>query len=348
MTDPTSPGAEPAYLSAIDRVIYLLDRGAAPTRKVRAFQRGRALLAELDRAEVEAMVARDTLTDLDGIGPSIASVVAPAVEGRAGDYLNRLEQTTAIEPGAGGQLRADLRGDCHSHSTWSDGGAAIRAMAATAQDLGHEYLVVTDHSERLTVAHGLSPERLAAQRAEIDVLNEELAPFRLLSGLEVDIMEDGSLDLADDVLARLDVVIASVHRKIHQDPEMMTKRLVTAAANPHVDILGHCTNRKLGADGEVERRPSRFDADYVFAACARFGTAVEINCRPERRDPPDELLDLALEWDCLVSIDSDAHSPGQLEWVAHGCDKAAGHGIGPAQILNTRSADALLDLLAPD
>lgn len=342
MTDPPLP----AHLAAIDRAIYLLDRSAAPARKVRAFQRARTALAELAEADVRALVDSGSLTAIDGIGPSISSVVTAAVRGEANRYLDDLDAASVIELGHGGPLRAAIRGDCHSHSTWSDGGAEIRAMALAAQALGHEYLVVTDHSERLRVARGLSAERLAQQRREIDALNAELAPFRLLRGTEVDIMPDGSLDLADEVLATLDVVIASVHHQIHQDPTEMTRRLVAAAANPHVDILGHCTNRKIDADGAVTRRPSRFDADYVFAACARFGTAVEINCRPERHDPPDDLLALAVEWDCSISIDSDAHAPGQLEWVAHGCERAAALGIEADRIINTRTADELLAAVA--
>lgn len=326
------------YLDAIDRAIYLLDRGRAGRAKVQAFARGRQVLAELDPAEVIERANTNRLTSLTGIGPSIASVVSAAVAGGPNPYLDRLATESEIPLEEGAALREALRGDCHSHSTWSDGGAAVRAMARAAIDLGHEYLVVTDHSERLTVAHGLSVERLAHQREEIAALNNELAPFRLLCGLEVDIMEDGTLDLPDEALEPLDVVIASVHRQIHQPAAQMTKRLVRAVANPHVDILGHCSNRKIGAK---KRKPSEFDADYVFAACANFDTAVEINCRPERLDPPSELLELALEWDCTVSINSDAHAPGQLEWVNYGCDKAAEHGIEPDAVFNTRPAAAL-------
>lgn len=329
----------PAYLNAIDRAVYLLDRDRAQRAKVQAFIKGRAILAELSAADVAERVATDRLTALEGIGPSIASVVSAAVTGGPTTYLDKLDAKSVVPLNEGADLRAALRGDCHSHSTWSDGGAAVRAMAEAAIGLGHDYLVVTDHSERLTVAHGLSAERLAEQRLEIEALNVELAPFRLLCGLEVDIMEDGSLDLPDEVLAPLDVVIASVHRAIHQPAAQMTRRLVTAVANPHVDILGHCSNRKIGAK---PRKPSQFDADYVFAACANFDTAVEINCRPERLDPPDELLDLALEWDCSVSINSDAHAPGQLEWINYGCDKAAQAGITPERVLNTRPAQDLV------
>ncbi len=337
----------PPYRTAIERAVYLLDRGHTPVQKVRAFSKALTLLDELaaewGENAIGELVAKGELTKLEGIGPSIEAVVSGAYGIGSTDYLDQLEVSTEIDPGIGQNLRTQLKGDCHSHSTWSDGAAELRAMAEAARAIGHEYLVATDHSARLTVAHGLSPERLEQQISEIDQLNEELAPFRILTGMEVDILDDGRLDLPDEFLARLDVVIASVHHRIHQRPEDMTKRLVRAVAHPHVDILGHCTNRKVMGN---RRKPSQFDADYVFAACARFNTAVEINCRPERQDPPEDLLDLAVEWDCRISIDSDAHSPGQLEWVNYGCDKAALAGIGADRILNTRTADDLLELLA--
>ena len=193
------------------------------------------------------------------------------------------------------------------------------------------------------------PSGCASSSSEIAFLNERLAPFRVLTGIEVDILEDGALDQDDDLLARLDVVVASVHSKLRMDRAAMTRRMVLAVASPHVDILGHCTGRKLRLDGaprsasdpEVVRPESQFDAEIVFAACARFDTAVEINCRPERQDPPDDLLELALEWGCKVSIDTDAHAPGQLEWQAYGCDKAARHEIDIDRIVNTWAADEL-------
>ncbi|MEL6982101.1 MAG: PHP domain-containing protein [Actinomycetota bacterium] len=343
--------AHAPWRAAIDRAIYLLDRDLAPVSKVRAFTKARDLLDHLEPDQVELLASAGRLQSIEGIGPSIDAVIRGAYGLGPTDYLDQLEASTAIEPEAeaGAELRAALRGDCHSHSTWSDGGAELPAMAAAAKAIGHEYLVATDHSARLTVAKGLSPERLAEQMAEIEALNERLAPFRILTGMEVDILTDGSLDLPDDFLARLDVVVASVHHEIHQPANEMTRRLVTAVANPHVDILGHCTNRKLAVGdrrGGKGRKPSQFDADYVFAACARFDTAVEINCRPERQDPPDDLLALAVDWECRISIDSDAHAPGQLEWVTYGCDRAAALGIEPDRIINTRSADDLLALVA--
>ena len=289
--------------------------------------------------ELQKRVHAGTLTELDGIGKSTGSVIEAAVLGEPSTYLSDLESRSEISIGEGADLRAGLRGDCHAHSTWSDGGATVREMALAAQALGHDYLVMTDHSPRLTIAHGLSEERLAAQLEEIEGLNCELAPFRILTGMEVDILVDGRLDLSDAMLERLDVVVASVHSKMRLPSREMTRRMVLAIANPHVDILGHLTNRKVVGAG---RPPSEFDADMVFAACARFDTAVEINCRPERQDPPDELLALAIEWDCKLAIDTDAHAPGQLEWQSYGCDKAARHGVHVDQVINTMAADDLV------
>lgn len=326
--------------AALQLAIHYLDRELAPAQKVRAFQRAiDVVIAEGDHAITTRAAAR-TLTELDGIGPSTAQVIVDALEGNDDGYLARLEERSRVPIGEGEAVFAAIRGECHAHTTWSDGGAPLRNMALTARALGHEWMVCTDHSARLTVAHGLNEERLLSQLDEIDALNEELAPFQLLTGMEVDIFEDGTLDLADDMLARLDVVIASVHSKLKLPADEMTRRMVTAIASPHTDILGHCTNRKLSGGG---RPPSAFDAEIVFAACAQFDTAVEINCRPERQDPPEELLQLALEWGCKIAINSDAHATGQLEWQPYGADKAARCGVPIDDIINTWSAEELLD-----
>jgi putative hydrolase len=329
----------PAALAALDQAVYYIDRGFLGGQKARAFRNAAAIVADLAPDELSTRVATNTLTDLDGIGPSTGSVITDAVKGTPSAYLDRLEQETAPVLGEGADLRAALRGDCHSHTTWSDGGASLETMVRTAMSLGHDYLVITDHSPRLTIAHGLDPERLAAQHDEIAELAERVAPFRILRGMEVDILEDGGLDLPEELLAELDVVVGSVHSKLAMAEHDMTKRLVLAVSSPHVDILGHCTGRQVVGRGRAQ---SKFDADIVFAACAQFGTAVEINCRPERLDPPDELLELALEWGCLVSIDTDAHAPGQLEWQGSGCDKAARHGVEAESIVNAWSAEDLL------
>ena len=324
---------------ALDRVMHCLDRAHDTGFRAKAFQRARDVVRNTDPAEIAERAAAGTLTKLDGIGDSSAKVITEALAGGVPHYLAKLEATTQVSITPDGQrYREALRGDCHLHSTWSDGGAEIEEMAATARALGHEYMVLTDHSARLTIAHGLDRQRLERQLDDIAAVNASFDDdFRILTGMEVDIFEDGSLDLADDLLERLDVVVASVHSKLRMERHQMTERMVVAVANPHVDILGHCTGRMIG-----RRPPSTFDADYVFAACKQFGTAVEINCRPERLDPPRELIDLAIAYDCWFSIDTDAHATGQLEWQPHGCDRAAEREVPIDKIINTMSADDLL------
>jgi len=326
-------------VEALERITYLLDRDLAPSVKASAFLRAAETVRATDPDELRTLHEEGRLKELPGIGDSTSTAIAEALDGKTPTYLQRLEETTAIPVGEGGDIRAALKGDCHTHSVWSDGGAPIEKMALAAQALGHDYMVLTDHSARLTIAHGLSEERLREQLKEVDELNEKLAPFRILTGMEVDILEDGSLDMTDDMLGCLDVVVASVHSKLRMERSEMTRRMVLAMASPHTDILGHCTGRKVVGRGRPE---SQFDPEIVFAACARFDKAVEINCRPERQDPPEELLSMALDWGCKVSIDTDAHAPGQLEWQPYGCDKAARLGIDPAEIVNTMDADDLV------
>jgi putative hydrolase len=339
-------------VAALERVAYLKDRVLEESKRVQAYVKAAEVVRALPPGELEARHAAGTLQELAGIGPKTASIITAALDGGPIPYIEELEQTTRVDrldDPAARELRAAIKGDCHTHSTWSDGGASIETMARAAMELGHEWIVMTDHSARLTVAHGLSRERLLQQLDEIAELNERLAPFRVLTGMEVDILADGALDLADDMLARLDVVVASVHSKLSMPGPEMTKRMVMAVASPHVDILGHCTGRKVpgrmrqvGQSDFAGRVGAEFDAELVFAACARFGTAVEINCRPERQDPPDDLLELALEWGCSIAIDTDAHAPGQLEWQPFGCEKAARHGIEADDVVNTRTADDLV------
>jgi putative hydrolase len=325
---------------ALRRVAYLLERGRAESYKVRAFRRAAATVDATDRAVLERLAAAGRLRDLDGVGETTARVIAEAMAGGTPEYLRALEnepQPPLSEAAAA--LRRALRGDCHSHSDWSDGGSPIREMAEAARALGHEYLALTDHSPRLTVAHGLDATRLEAQLEEVARVNEEMAPWRLLSGIEVDILEDGSLDQSEELLGRLDVVVASVHSKLRMESRQMTRRMIRAVESPHVDILGHCTGRLIAGRGRPE---SSFEAEAVFEACVRTGTAVEVNSRPERRDPPPALLALAAEKGCLVSVDTDAHAPGQLEWLELGCEQAAEAGLGPDRVVNALSADELL------
>ncbi len=326
------------------RIAFLLERAHAPTYRVRAFRNAGDALDAAGTAEVERLAAAGELRSLPGIGDTTERIVIEALAGQVPAYLQTLEGEAADPVATGGEeMRALLRGDCHSHSDWSDGGSPIDEMAVAARALGHEYLVLTDHSARLTVAHGLSRDRLLRQLDVVAELADELAPFRLLTGMEVDILEDGTLDADLDVLARLDVVVASVHSKLRMDADAMTRRMVAAIASPHVDILGHCTGRLIEGRG---RKESAFDADVVFAACAHTGTAVEINCRPERLDPPRRLLRQAIEWGCTFSIDTDAHAPGQLEWQPYGCARAVECGVDSDRVVNTWPVDTLLEWAA--
>ena len=325
---------------ALRAIAFQLERAGAPTYRVRAFRRAAQVVAALPAGELGRRIRDGTLEALPGIGKVTAEVVTQASAGLQPDYLARLlAEAPPAEPTA---LRAALRGDCHTHSDWSDGGSPPEEMAEAARDLGHEWIALTDHSPRLTVAGGLSAERLEAQLDLIGQLNAALAPFRILTGIEVDILDDGSLDQAGDLLARLDVVVASVHSQLRMPAGPMTGRMVAAVSSPHVDVLGHCTGRLLGGRGGRGRPESAFDPERVFAACRDHGVAVEINCRPERRDPPSRLLRLAVEMGCMFTIDSDAHAPGQLDWLDYGCARAEGLGIAPERILNARGAAGLL------
>ena len=329
-------------VAALRQIAFELERTGAPTYRVRAFRRAAQVIADLPDGELQQRVEQGSLRALSGIGATTAEVIEEATRGQQPVYLATL--LAAAVPSAHPSLRAALRGDCHTHSDWSDGGSSPEEMAEAARDLGLTWIALTDHSPRLTVARGLTAERLEIQLRVIDRLNDRLAPFRILTGIEVDILEDGSLDQREDLLARLEVVVASVHSKLRMDEKPMTERMLTAVRNPLADVLGHCTGRILAGRTRPE---SEFDAQAVFTACREHGTAVEINCRPERQDPPDPLLYLAAELGCLFSIDTDAHAPGQLDWIGSGCRRAEEAGLGPERIINSLSADDLLALTRP-
>jgi len=330
-------------LDALNRIAFRLERSGADTYKVRAIRHAARAIRDIPRDELETLAAAGRLQSIEGVGKSTAQAIAEALRGETPAYLIKLDASPddgdLVLDAPAAALLASLRGDCHSHSDWSDGGSPILEMAEAAKGLGRDYLVLTDHSARLTVAHGLNEERLLAQLDVVAEVNEQLAPFRLLSGMEVDILEDGSLDLDLEVLGQLDVVVASVHSKLRMDAKDMTARMIKAVESPHTDILGHCTGRLITGKG---RPQSTFDAEAVFAACARTGTAVEINSRPERQDPPEDLMRLAVELGCSFSIDTDAHAPGQLEWLGRGCRNATIAEVPPERIVNRRNADELL------
>jgi putative hydrolase len=335
-------------LDALRRIAFLLERSRAGSYRVKAFRTAADTVVRTPREELEQRAEAGTLAELPGIGKSTESVVRQALSGELPAYLADLEAKSPDRLVDGGEeYREALRGDCHSHSDWSDGGSPIQEMVATAMELRHDYLVLTDHSPRLRVANGLSKERLTKQLGVIDAINAHLGDdFTLLKGIEVDILDDGELDQTEQMLTQLDLRVASVHSKLKMGPQAMTRRMATAVANPFVNVLGHCTGRLV--TGERGTRPqSQFDARMVFEACAEHGTAVEINSRPERCDPPDDLLSLAVDIGCVFSIDSDAHAPGQLDFVQYGCERAERLGVPLERIVNTWEKERLLAWAEP-
>ena len=337
---PVSPQA------ALREVGFWLERSRADTYRVKAYRKAADALDALGADDLEALAQADAWGQVPGLGPKTVAVIRETLQGRVPDTLARLRGAGA-EPLATSGLRSVVRGDLHSHTTWSDGGSPLPEVVITAQQLGHDYLAVTDHSPRLKVANGLSAARLTRQLEVVDAVNEHLGgDFRLLRGIEVDILDDGSLDQTEEMLARLDVRVASVHSKLAMDADAMTRRMVAAVHDPFTNVLGHCTGR-LVTGNRGTRAQSQFDAGAVFEACAETGTAVEINSRPERRDPPTRLLQQAIDAGCLFSIDSDAHAPGQLDFQVHGCARAEELGLDPDRIVNTWPLERLLEWARP-
>ncbi|MFY1634772.1 PHP domain-containing protein [Solwaraspora sp. WMMB335] len=347
-------------IADLRRIAFLLERANEATYRVRAFRSAAAALGGLTDEELTDRATAGTLTELAGVGAVTARCVAESLAGAEPVYLRRLLATEGADlDDAAAALRAALRGDCHTHSDWSDGGSPIEEMALAAVELGHEYLALTDHSPRLTVARGLTAARLRRQLDHVAALNAALPEgFRILTGIEVDILPDGSLDQSDELLDRLDVVVGSVHANLRDDRARMTRRMLAAVTNPRLDILGHCTGRMVtsrppGVTGPGDRGhrarsrpPSDFDAQAVFAACAQHGKAVEINSRPERQDPPKRLIRLAVEAGCRFAVNTDAHAPGQLDWQRFGCARAVLCGVTAQHVVNAWPAARLLDWTA--
>jgi putative hydrolase len=326
---------------ALERIALLLQVSGEPSFRGRVFREAARTLRALPEGELETLAAEDRLRELAGVGSSVERAIREALAGQRPAYLRRLEHQLdeSLTPTARELLEA-LRGDCHMHSNWSDGRVSIEAMATAARELGHDYAVLTDHSPRLTVAKGLSAERLRDQLEVVGALNRLMTRFRLLSGIEVDVLDGGELDQEEELLAGLDLVVGSAHSKLRMEADGMTRRLLNALANPNLDVLGHCTGRIV--TGRRGRPESTFDEVAVVEACARYDKALEINCRPERLDPPRRILRMAVEAGCKFSINTDAHTPEELGWQLLGCDRAAQCGIEPEQVVNTWPVDKLL------
>ncbi len=335
-------------VDALNEIAFWLERGLAPSFKIQAFRKAAGIIAGLGTSELAARARDGRLKRTKGIGDRTFQAISEALAGDVPEYLSGLRSLGA-EPLAPGRrtLLAALRGDLHAHSNWSDGGSTIEAMAAGARLLGREYLALTDHSPNLKIANGLSAERLLEQLEVVAGINANNGGgFRLLRGIEADILEGGTLDQAPEVLDRLDIVVASVHSKLRADKPTMTRRMLGAIADRHTNVLGHCTGR-LVQGNRGTRPPSEFNAKEVFAACAEHNVAVEINARPERQDPPGALIELALDAGCLFSINSDAHAPGQLDFLQYGAERAERHGVPAERIITSWPLDRLLEWAGP-
>jgi len=257
------------------------------------------------------------------------------------------EDRGEVELAKTGQLpvlvtRADIRGDLHVHSDWTDGTAPIEAMAKAAQAQGYEYMALTDHSRRVAMTHGLDPARLSRQGRDIDRLNATLRGFTILKGTEVDILKDGSLDLPDASLAKLDIVVAAVHSFFDLPRDAQTERVIRAISNPHVSIIAHPTGRLIG-----EREPYDIDMERVIAAARSFGCHLEINAQPDRLDLNDMHVHAAKQAGVKLAISTDAHSVDGFACMRFGIDQARRGWLAAEDVINTRSLAVLRKLLRP-
>ena len=335
-----------AAAAVLAEIAYLLRHDAEQSFRSRAFGKAATTLHQL-QPDLEALRAEGHLESIDGVGSGIAKVLVELVDTGRRTYLDKLRSEAPQETpqeaapiAVGGVEVSFLRGDLHSHTNWSDGGSTVYEMARAAQSRGYSYLAITDHSPRIRVVNGLGPERLHAQAEEIRRAMERLPGMTILRGIEVDILEDGSLDLADETLAELDVVVASPHVKLKMEREAMTERMLRAVESPHVDIVGHPTGRRLGS-----RPGADYDFEAVFRHAARHGTALEMDCDPARMDLSPDLARLAAACGCRLSLDSDAHAPDQFAYVDSGAWMARQAGIGPELLLNCLELPDLLNVL---
>jgi putative hydrolase len=317
--------------AALSEIGYLL-RHRQEQHRARAFSRVAAALLR-HRPDLARLRAAGQLESIEGVGSGIARVLGELVDTGRSSYLERLrEESGEAEPAdfeVSPLAQQGYRGDLHAHTDWSDGGASVLDMARAARGRGYEYLAITDHSPRLGIVNGLGPERLAGQARMIAEANERLDGITVLRGIEVDILEDGSLDLPDETLASLDVVVAAPHLKLRMEPAAMTERMLRALENPHVDVLGHPTGRRPGS-----RAGAEYDFERVFGLAASRGVVVEIDCDPARMDLSPELARLAAALGCRLSLDSDAHMPDQLVYVDLGIWTARRAGLDAERLVN--------------
>jgi putative hydrolase len=314
--------------AVLSEIGYLLRKEEKDAFRARAFSRAAAELLTL-QPDLAHLRKHGALETIPGVGAGIARVLVELVDTGSSRYLADLrERLGETAPGDSDLDLAGYRGDLHAHTTWSDGRATMFEMAEAARGRGYQYLGITDHSPRITVVNGLGPERLEAQAREIAMVSRETG-VALLRGIEVDILEDGSLDLPDDVLAALDVVIASPHVKLRQERSEMTERMLRAVEHPHVDVIGHPTGRRPGS-----RPGADYDFGLVFERAAQRGVALEIDCDPARMDLSPELARLAADKGCRLALDSDAHAPGEFAYVQLGVWMARRAGVPAERLLN--------------
>jgi putative hydrolase len=321
----------------LSEIGYLLRQDPNEKFRAKAFSAAAWSLA-VERPDLEALHGSNELTTLEGVGAGIAKVLAEVLETGRSRYLERLREQMK-QPARDDESTLDFskyRGDVHSHSNWSDGRATMLEMARGAEAMGYTYLGVTDHSPRIKVVNGLDANRLLAQSHEMAEVQAQVPGVALLQGIEVDILEDGSLDLPDMVLELLDVVIASPHVKLRQEPAAMTERMLRAVSHPHVDVIGHPTGRRPGS-----RDGANYDFEAVFKEAARHHVALEIDCDPARMDLSPEMSRLALELGCTFSLDADAHAPAEFAYVPMGMWMARRAGIPEDRILNFKELEDL-------
>lgn len=321
----------------LSEIGYLLRQDPEQRFRAKAFSAAAWSLA-LERPDLASLHNSNGLTSIEGVGPGIAKVLTELMETGHSRYVNRLREqmNQPAQPDESSLDFARYQGDVHSHSNWSDGRATMLEMARGAEAMGYRYLGVTDHSPRIKVVNGLNAERLLAQSREMAEVQAQVPNVALLQGIEVDILEDGALDLPDIVLELLDVVIASPHVKLRQEPAAMTERMLRAVSHPHVDVIGHPTGRRPGS-----REGANYDFEAVFQEAARHHVALEIDCDPARMDLSPEMARLALELGCNFALDADAHAPAEFAYVPMGLWMARRAGIPQERILNFKPLEAL-------